>query len=341
MRTSSEMIWPERVRDRPQRAGDVRLQDDPELLGLPFLELVEEILQGRLLAGARLRDGGVPRLLDDRPGRLLVRDDAQDVARLRHLAEPQHERRGRRAGLLDPLPGRVLERLDLAVGLADHDDVADPEGARLDDDGGHRAAALVQLGLDDRPDRLALRVCLELLEVGDQVHHVEQVVEALARLRRDLHERDVAAVLLDHDVRLGQLGLDPIRVRVRLVDLVEGDDDRHLGRPGVGDRLEGLGHDAVVGRDHDDRDVGDLGAPGSHGRERLVPRRVEEDDLLVVLDDLRRADVLGDPAALPGRHRRAPDRVEQARLAVVDVAHDGHDRRARHEQGWGPRPRTG
>ena len=60
--------------------------------------------------------------------------------------------------------------------------------------------------------------------------------------------------------------------------------------------------------------------------------RVEEDDLLVVLDDLRRADVLGDPAALPGRDRGAPDRVEQARLAVVDVAHDGDDRRARHEK---------
>ena len=249
-----------------------------------------------------------------------------------HLAEPQHERRGRWAGLLDPLPGRVLERLDLAVGLADHDDVADPQGARLDDDGGDRAAPLVQLGLDDRADRLALRVCLELLEVGDQVHHVEQVVEALARLRRDQHERDVAAVLLDHDVRLGQLGLDPIGVRVRLVDLVEGDDDRHLGRPGVSDRLERLGHDTVVGRDHDDRDVGDLGAPGPHRGERLVAGRVEEDDLLVVLDDLRRTDVLGDPAALPGRDRGAPDRVEQARLAVVDVAHDGDDRRARHEQ---------
>ena len=43
-------------------------------------------------------------------------------------------------------------------------------------------------------------------------------------------ERHVAAVLLDDDARLGQLGLDPGRVGVRLVDLVEGDDDRHLGR---------------------------------------------------------------------------------------------------------------
>ena len=149
------------------------------------------------------------------------------------------------------------------------------------------------------------------------------------RLGRDRHERHVAAVLLDDDARLGQLGLDPVRVGVRLVDLVEGDDDRHLRRLGVADRLERLGHDAVVGGDHDDRDVGHPRAAGAHGGERLVARRVEEDDALAVVVDLARADVLGDAAALAGRDLGRPDRVEQARLAVVDVAHDGHDRGAR------------
>ncbi len=82
---------------------------------------------------------------------------------------------------------------------------------------------------------------------------------------------------------LGQLGLDPVRVGIGLVDLVERDDDRDLGRLGVADRLERLGHDAVVGRDHDDRDVGDLGAAGTHRGERLVTRRIEEDDALAVV----------------------------------------------------------
>ena len=121
-------------------------------------------------------------------------------------------------------------------------------------------------------------------------------------------------------------------VGVGLVDLVERDDDRHLGGLGVADRLERLGHDAVVGRDDDDRDVGHPGAAGAHRRERLVARRVEEDDALAVVGDLARADVLGDPAALAGRDLGRPDRVEQAGLAVVDVTHDGHDRRARLEE---------
>ncbi len=153
-----------------------------------------------------------------------------------------------------------------------------------------------------------------------------------ARLRRDRHERHVAAVLLDDDAGLGQLGLDPVRVGIGLVDLVERDDDRHLGRLRVADRLERLGHDAVVRRDHDDGDVGDPRAAGAHRGERLVTRRVEEDDALAVLGDLARADVLGDAAALAGRDLGRPDRVEQARLAVVDVAHDGHDRGARLEE---------
>ena len=101
----------------------------------------------------------------------------------------------------------------------------------------------------------------------------------------------------------------------------------------MADRLERLGHDAVVRRDDDDRDVGDPRAAGAHRRERLVTRRVEEDDALAVVGDLARADVLGDAAALAGRDLGRADGVEQARLAVVDVTHDGHDRGARLQVG--------
>ncbi len=126
----------------------------------------------------------------------------------------------------------------------------------------------------------------------------------------------------------GQLGLHAVRVGVGLVDLVERDDDRHLRRLGVVDRFERLGHHAVVGGHHDHRDVGDPRAARAHRGERLVARGVEEDDAAVVLDDLARADVLRDAAPLAGRHVGGPDRVEQARLAVVDVTHDRDDRRA-------------
>ncbi len=115
------------------------------------------------------------------------------------------------------------------------------------------------------------------------------------------------------------------------VDLVDGHDDRHAGVPGVADRLDGLGHDLVVGRHHEDDDVGDLGTAGTHGGKGLVTRRVEEGDGAAIGQiDVIRADVLGDAAGLTGHDVGLADVVEQRGLAVVDVAHDGDDGRTRH-----------
>ena len=99
----------------------------------------------------------------------------------------------------------------------------------------------------------------------------------------------------------------------------------------VVDGLDRLRHDAVVGGDHEDDDVGDVRAAGTHGGERLVARGVDEGDLAAVLVDHRRADVLGDAAGLGRGDAGLADGVEQRRLAVVDVTHDGDDRRTRHE----------
>ena len=76
-------------------------------------------------------------------------------------------------------------------------------------------------------------------------------------------------------------------------------------------------------------DVGDLRAARAHRRERLVARRVEERDHALLRLHVVGADVLRDPARLAARHARAADRVEQRRLAVVDVAHHRDDRRPR------------
>ena len=123
----------------------------------------------------------------------------------------------------------------------------------------------------------------------------------------------------------------PLRVRVGDVDLVHGDDDRHAGGARVRDRLARLRHHAVVRGDDEHGDVGHLRAAGAHRGERLVARCVEERDLAAVPLDLVGADVLGDAARLALGDRGLADRVEQRRLAVVDVTHDRHDRRPRDE----------
>ena len=192
------------------------------------------------------------------------------------------------------------------------------------------------------PTASPLRVGLELLQVGDEQDDLEQLLDARPGLRRHRDHRHVAAVVLDDDASLGELRPDAVRVGLGPVDLVHRDHERHLGRLRVADRLERLGHDAVVRRHDDHGDVGDLRAAGPHRGERLVARRVEEHDPLAVLGgDLGRADVLRDAAALARRDRCRADGVQQARLAVVDVAHHGHDRGARRRGLPRRPPRTG
>jgi hypothetical protein len=116
------------------------------------------------------------------------------------------------------------------------------------------------------------------------------------------------------------------------VDLVDGDDHRYAGVLGVADRLDGLRHDLVVGRHHQDDDVRHLRAAGTHGREGLVTRGVEERDRPAIGQvDVVGADVLRDATGLTRHDVRLAHVVEQRRLAVVDMAHDRDDRRARHQ----------
>ena len=85
--------------DRAEGALDVGLEDDAQLLGLACLDLPVEVLERGVAGGladlaassARAR----PRPCD--AGDLLVRDDAQDVARLGHLVEAEETTARRRA----------------------------------------------------------------------------------------------------------------------------------------------------------------------------------------------------------------------------------------------------
>ena len=86
------------------------------------------------------------------------------------------------------------------------------------------------------------------------------------RLGGDVDELDLATPLGRLQPALGHLGADAVGLRALLVDLVDGDDDRHVGSLGVVDRLVGLRLDAVVGGDDDHGDVGDAWRRGRASR---------------------------------------------------------------------------
>jgi hypothetical protein len=134
---------------------------------------------------------------------------------------------------------------------------------------------------------------------------------------------------------LHQAALHALEIGVGPVDLVDCDDNRHLRRARVVDRLDRLRHDAVVGGDDEDDEIGDFCAPRAHRGKRLMARRVEEGNAAAVDLNVVRADMLCDAAGLAFRHVRAADRVEKRGFAVVDVAHDRNDGRPRLERRLG------
>ncbi len=221
---------------------------------------------------------------------------------------------------------------DTTVGVTGHDRVADPQRSTLDQHGGHRAATAIEVRLDG--DTLGVHVGVGTQierRIRGQQHRFEQGVDVRALLGGDVDEHGLATEVLGHQAVLGQLRTDLLRIRTLLVDLVDRHDDRHVGCLRVVDGLHRLRHDAVVGRDHQDRDVGGLRATGTHGGERLVTGGVDErDETLVAVEfgeHLVRTDVLRDAAGLALTDGRVTDRVEQSRLTVIDMTHDGHHRR--------------
>ena len=260
-----------------------------------------------------------------------VRHHLERVSRLRESRQPEHLDGTGGSCLLDRLAAVVEQRPDPADVRADDEIVADVQGSVLHQYGGHRAAAAVDLRFQHRAARDPFGIGLVLAHFRDEEDHLEQRVEVLALLRGNRHHHGLAAPILGRQIPLGQLLLDAVRIRVRLVDLVDGDQDRDIGHARVVDRFLRLRHDAVVSRDDEHHDVRHARAARAHRGEGLVTGSVEEDDAALVDRDRIGADVLRDAACFPFGHARFTDGVEQRRLPVVHVPHHRHDRGARHE----------
>jgi len=151
---------------------------------------------------------------------------------------------------------------DVSVREAGDEGVTHAEGTAVHENGGHGTATAIELGLEHVPRGEGVGIGLELEDVGLEKHGLEQLVDADLLLCGDVDEHVLATPLLGDDTILDELLADAAGVGTGLVDLVDGHDDGYVGSLGVMDGLDGLGHDAVVGGDDQDDDVGDLGTTG-------------------------------------------------------------------------------
>ena len=252
----------ELAHERLDGALDVALQDDVEVVHLAVLEIRVQRLERDAPARA-LRE-----LLAAEPLRAdvrqvlrvaLVLDDAHELSRCRWMVEPEHLDRLARAGVQHLLSAVVVERAHLAGCIPCDGRISDAKRPAVHEHGRDRPAPDVEARLDDHPRGVGSRVRAQVeLGVGDQEDLLEQVGEVVLLLRGHGRELRRTAPVLGLETLGRELALDAIDVRVGNVHLVHGDDDRHLGGPGVRDRLLRLRHHAVVGRDDEHGDVRDL-----------------------------------------------------------------------------------
>src|SRR6476619_204432 len=229
----------------------------------------------------------------------------------------------------------VADDLDLVAGVDD---------PLLDAAGGDGAAAGDREDVLDRHQERLVELANGLGDVG--VERLGQLKDRFLRLfvalqrfqRRAFDDRRVIAgevVLVEQVLDLLLYQLDQLLV-VDLVDLVEEDDHvRDVDLAGEQDVLAGLRHDAVGGRDDQDRAV-HLRRAGDHVLDVIGVARTVDVGIVAVLGlvlDVRGRD--RDPALLllgsivdllealglgtAHRRERFRDRSRQRRLAVIDV----------------------
>ena len=225
----------------------------------------------------------------------------------------------------------VEKRAHFAVDGADDEDVAGVQGAVLHKNGGDRAAAAIDAGFENGAAGRRGWIGAKLAQIGDEQDHFEELIEIFLFARGDFDDDGIAAPFFRHQAAIGKLALDAFGLGFGLIDLVDGDNDGHVGGTRVVDGFERLRHQAVIGGNDQHDNIGDLGATSTHAREGFVAGRIDEDDAAAVNGNDGCADVLGDASGFAGGDFGLANGIEQAGLAVVDVTHDGDDRRPRQE----------
>ena len=141
-------------------------------------------------------------------------------------------------------------------------------------------------------------------------HRFQQLVDSLSGLCRHIDEQSVATPVFGYHIELRQLSANARRVGIFPVDLIDCNDDWNTGRARMLDRFLRLWHDAIVGSNDENDDIGDLCTTGPHTGKRSMARRIEKRHRSPVRIHMVRADMLRNAASLAGSNLRAANVIE-------------------------------
>ena len=157
----------ERIGERLDGALNISLDDEVKLLELVLVHLIEERLERDVLYLGLLLDAGLERtLVGELLGVTLVLKDAELITGDGHGVEAENlSGVGGTGGVLG-LTVLVEHGAHAAKAGAGHHGVAHMERTAVDDHRGHRAAAAIELALEDVARGKGVGVGLELEDVG-------------------------------------------------------------------------------------------------------------------------------------------------------------------------------
>ena len=265
-------------------------------------------------------------------GFALILEDVEFITGIRSAVKAQDGYGDRWSGLVDAGPTLVEHGLDLTAELARQNRITDAHGSAFHQQVCYVPAALIQRALDHRTDGTLAWIGFQVEHFCFQQHLFEELLDVRTILGRNLLALEFAAPLFDQHVHFRQLLADLIGIGFRSVHLVDGDDHGDACCLRVVDGFFRLWHDRVVGRHHNDRDVGDLCTTRTHRRKSFVTRRIEEGHLTALWKGhVVSTNVLGDSTRLTGDDVGIADEVQQGRFPVVNVSHDRNNRRTRRQ----------
>ena len=139
----------------------------------------------------------------------------------------------------------------------------------------------------------------------------------------------LTAPFLNEEIHGGQFFFNLIGISGRLINLVDGEYDRHTGSHSMVDGFFGLRHHVVIGSYDDNGNIRRFGTAGTHGGKRLMTRSIEERYLTSVFQrHVISTDVLCNTTGFTGNNIRLTDIVEQRSFTVVYVTHYRYNRSA-------------
>src|SRR3984893_866250 len=309
----------------------IGLDDDGQFLGFAALQLLVQLIESDTPAGAAGERGFAQfglAIIDDVASLGFV-GYLELIASFGNTLQAEDFNRSGRRGQFDRAAMIVEKRAHFAINGANDEDVAGVQGAVLHKNGGNRAAAAIDAGFENRAAGRRAWIGAKLAQIGNEQDPFEELVEIFLFARGDFDDYGIAAPFFRHQAAIGKLTLNAFGLGFRLINLVDGNNDGDVGGTRVVDGFERLRHQAVIGGNDQHNKIGDLGATSAHARKGFVSGRINEDDAAAVNGNDRCTDVLGYASGFTGGDFGLANSVEQAGLAVVDVAHNGNDRRPR------------